>query len=91
MSFALFGPTQAASSAKVGLLPQPQKSGGNFVYSFTQPAGVSGVSYHADWRADLGTGSWISINDTGSGATHVFSVPIEGNGKMFVRLRVSSP
>jgi hypothetical protein len=31
-------------------LPRPQKVGGNFVASFTQPAGVSGIPYGAEWN-----------------------------------------
>ncbi|TCO94709.1 autotransporter-associated beta strand protein [Chthoniobacter flavus] len=91
VTFSMFGPTQSATTANVSLLPQVQKNGGNFVCSFTEPAGVSGVTYAADWRSDLKTGSWLPITDTGTGTTHIFSVPIGSNAKLFIRLRVSTP
>ena len=83
--------TKAAATARMSLLPQPQKSGGYFVCTFTQPAGVTGVTYNADWRSDLATGNWMPITDTGAGATHIFSVPVGTNTALFIRLRVSSP
>ena len=72
-------------------LPQPQFVGDNYVVTFAQPAGVSGIIYGAEWSADLTPGSWAPIADTGSGTTHTFSVSIGSNQKMFIRLRVSSP
>ena len=65
-------------------------SGGNFFFSFTQPAGVSGITYGAEWCADFSAG-WTAVSDTGSGTLHVFSVAIGSNAKIFMRLRVSSP
>jgi hypothetical protein len=74
-----------------GLLPQPQKIGDNFVVTFTQPTGVSGVIYGAEWSTTLLPGSWIPITDTGTGTQHVFSVPIGTKQKLFVRLTVVDP
>ncbi len=91
VAFALFGPSQDPSRLTSNQLPQLQKSGGNFVYSFTQPAGVSGLTYGAEWTASLSSGSWTPISDTGSGNIHTFLVPIGGNTKLFIRLRVSEP
>lgn len=89
--FALIGPNQDPSKATMSMLPQAQKSGGNYFFSFTQPPGVSGVTYGAEWRAALDAGNWQSVTDTGSGGNHIFSVPIGANRKMFMRLKVSSP
>ena len=52
---------------------------------------MSGVTYGAEWRADLSSGTWTPIADTGAGTTHTFSVPIAGNAQIFMRLKVSSP
>lgn len=89
--FGFFGPSQNPSQARIRLLPQPQLSGGNFFITFTQPAGVTGITYGAEWRPELTTGSWQTITDTGSGNVHTFSLPIAGNPKVFVRLKVTAP
>ncbi|MEO6755394.1 MAG: cadherin-like beta sandwich domain-containing protein, partial [Chthoniobacteraceae bacterium] len=90
--FAVLGPNQDPAKVAANLLPQPQRIGGNYVITFTQPTGVSGVTYSAEWKADLSAGSWTPITqDTGSGNTHTFSVPIGVNPKIFLRLKVSSP
>jgi hypothetical protein len=31
------------------LLPSPQQSGNNFIVTFSQPSGVSGITYGAEW------------------------------------------
>lgn len=71
-------------------LPLGQITGGNFVTSFQQPVGVSGISYGAEWGTTL-NGSWIPITDTGIPPQHIFSVPIGGRTSLFVRLRVTPP
>ncbi len=88
--FAFFGPNQNPTTASTALLPPAQRSGGNFFFSFTQPAGVSGITYGAEWCADFSDG-WTSVSDTGSGTLHVFSVAIGTNTKIFLRLKVTSP
>jgi hypothetical protein len=90
-ALALLGPNQDPSTAGVLLLPQVQKSGGNYSYSFTEPAGVSGVTYGAEWSTTLQTNDWHAISDTGAGTTHIFSVPTSGDLRLFLRLKVSSP
>jgi hypothetical protein len=54
-------------------------------------AGVSGVTYGAQWSADLSSGVWTPIADTGTGTTHTFSVPVGGNPQLFLRLTASEP
>jgi N-acetylneuraminic acid mutarotase len=71
-------------------LPQPQRIGGNYVVSLTEPAGVSGITYGAEWSPDLAAGSWLPVTDTGGGGVHTFSVPIAGKTKLFMRLTISS-
>jgi copper(I)-binding protein len=89
--FAFAGPNQNPVSAKVSQLPQMQQSGGNLLYSFTQPAGVSGVTYGAEWSQTLLSGSWTAVADTGTPPQHTFSVPIGSNTKLFMRLKVTNP
>lgn len=80
-------PTQGVSRA----LPVPQVDGTNYVLSFTRPPSVSGVTYGAEWSATLAPGSWVSIPNTSTPPQHTFSVPLSGNNKVFVRLKVTTP
>lgn len=89
--FAVLGPNQDPAKVVVSFLPQPQRIGTNYVLMFSQPAGVSGVTYGAEWCADLAVGNWTPMADTGSGTMHTFSVPVGTGDLMFFRLRVSSP
>jgi len=84
-----FGLNPTQNSA--GLIPQAQRIGPNFVTSFTQAAGVSGVTFGAEWTTSLLSGSWTPIPDTGTAPQHVFSWPVGSNPKMFMRLRVTDP
>ena len=88
--FGLFGPSQNPSQVAARLLPKPQRVGGNYTVTFTQPAGVSGVSYGAEWRTNLVSGAWQAITDTVTGTVHTFSVPIGINTRMFMRLTAIS-
>ncbi len=72
-------------------LPQPKVTAGVFGVTFTQPAGVSGITYGAEWSSTLAAGSWTPIPDTGSGSTHTFNVPVGGNPRMFMRYVVKTP
>ena len=72
-------------------LPQPERIGNDFVLTFTQPGGVSGITYGAEWSTTLLPGSWTPITDTGTGGTHTFSVPIGTNDRMFMRIVVTEP
>ena len=63
--FAFLGPYQDPSTASPAQLPQVQISGGNLFYSFTEPAGVSGITYGAQWSATMQPNDWHAIADTG--------------------------
>jgi subtilisin-like proprotein convertase family protein len=82
-----FGLNPKQNSA--GLLPQPQKTSNNFVISFIQPAGVSGVAYGAEWSQTLLPGSWTAVADTGTLPQHIFSVSIGTKTKLYMRLKVT--
>lgn len=88
---AFFGPSQDPATARVSQLPQPQVSGGTMFFSFTQPSGVSGITYGAEWSTSMKSGEWYPVTDTGSGSQHVFSIPMSGIPRTFLRLTVTSP
>ena len=84
-----FGLNPTLSNA--GPIPEPQRTGTNFVASFTQPAGVSGITCGAEWSTTLQAGSRTAIPDTGFGSTHTFSIAIGAAKKLFMRLNVTNP
>ena len=71
------------------LVPHGQIAGGNFTLSFTQPAGVSGITYGAESSTTLQAASWTPVADTGSNGQHVFRIPVAEKG--FLRLKVTDP
>lgn len=87
--FAFLGPYQDPSTANTSQLPQVQLGGSNFFYDFFQPADVGGVTYGAQISTDVGAGNWQAVPDTGSGAEHIFSVPIGAGSELFLRLTVT--
>jgi hypothetical protein len=91
--FAFIGPYQDPSTASVTQLPQVRLSGGSLFYSFTEPFGVSGVTYAAQWSATLAPNGWHPVADTGDPSatppTHLFSVPVAANTQLFMRLTVT--
>jgi hypothetical protein len=89
--FAFFGQGQDPALAQVGFLPQVQLSGGSCSYSFSQPAGVGGISYRAESSTTLLPGSWQVVPDTGTAPQHVFSVPVDSAPERFLRLKVTNP
>jgi hypothetical protein len=74
-----------------GQIPRAQRSGDNFVITFTQPTNVSGVTYGAEWSTALLPGSWTSIPNSSTPPQYTFSVPIESRAKLYMRLKVSAP
>jgi len=88
--FALFGQNQNPAQMTAAQLPQPQIVGGNYVYSFTEPVGVSGIRYGVEYTSSLSFASWQPVTDAGSGTLHIFSVPIGSNPQMFMRLTLTN-
>ncbi len=72
-------------------LPQAVLTGGSFRVSFTQPAGVSGVTYRAEWSPSLSLQTWTPVADTGAGTTHTFDVPTGSKSRVFMRYLVTAP
>jgi probable HAF family extracellular repeat protein len=91
--FAFLGQYQDPSTVSPAQLPQVQISGGNLIYSFTEPYGVSGITYGALWSATRQPNDWHAVPDTGDlSATppaHLFSVPMGTNAQLFMRLTVA--
>ena len=69
-------------------MPQATASGNFLSYEFTEPNGVSGLTYGAEWSATLGN-DWQPVTDTGIAPVHNFRVPLDGP-KKFLRLRVTT-
>jgi len=92
-AFAFLGPYQNPSTVTPAQLPQVQMGGGNLFYSFTEPYGVSGITYGAQWSATMHSNDWHTITDTGDPSAtppgHVFSIPINTN-QLFMRLTVTA-
>ncbi len=93
--FAFAGPNQNPASAKANQLPRLQMGSDSthtwLYYSFTQPAGVSGVTYKAEWCQTLQSGNWTEVTDTGTFPQHTFSVNAGTNTQLFIRLKVTNP
>jgi hypothetical protein len=62
---------------------------GNLSFNYTQPAGVSGITYCADWSINLI--QWHPIPNTGSGNNPIFSVPVGTHASMFLRHHITEP
>jgi len=73
-----------------GQLPQSQITGGNLVYRFTPPAGVSGIDYRAEWSPSLSE-NWTPVSSSGLAPQQVFSIPLGNHERLFMRLVVTRP
>ena len=80
-------PTSGSSNQ----LPQAQHSGGNFFFDFIPPAGVSGITYGAEWSTTLQSDDWNPIPDTGTPPQHLFSVPTDSKDRLFLRFQITDP
>jgi len=91
--YAFWGPYQDPSTVSASQLPQVQISGGNLFYSFTEPAGVSGITYGAQSSTTLQPNGWQAVTDTGDSSAsppvHIFSVPTGTNAQLFIRLTLT--
>lgn len=76
-------------SNSAGLLPAPQLADGDLVIRFAQPVGVGGIVYGAEWSTTLLPDSWVAVPDSGELPEHVFSVPVAGKPRLYMRLKVT--
>lgn len=88
--YALLGPAINPAQASADDLPKPQLDGGNFLYDFSEPANVSGVTYGAESSSGM-ENDWQAVIDSGTGPRHVFSVSTNGLPRQFLRLKVTRP
>jgi len=72
-------------------VPQPILSGGTFGFAFTEPPGIGGIAYSAEWTISLNPPSWQPVPDTGSGTTHIFNVAMGNLPSLFMHLKLSVP
>jgi M6 family metalloprotease-like protein len=77
--------------ASTGLVPRMQMAGANFTVTFTEPDGVSGITYGAEWSTTMQPASWISIPDAGVAPQHTFTIPMAANPELFLRLKITAP
>ena len=77
-------PTLANSGSAI---PQPARIGNTFTVTFTQPGGLTGVTYGAQWSRNLA--DWFAVADTGSGSSHTFTVSTSGEPKVFFRYQIT--
>ncbi|MBK8478204.1 MAG: hypothetical protein IPL39_18445 [Opitutaceae bacterium] len=63
--------------------PVPELTGNSLECTYTQPTGVSGITYGGQWSTDLV--NWTALPDTGSGTTHTFNVSTTGLTRCFFR------
>lgn len=73
-----------------GALPAWQKSDSDFVFNFTQPSAVSGVSYTAEYNASLDPAGWTPIPNSAVPPAYTFQTPAV-SGRLYLRVRVILP
>ena len=86
--FGLIGPAQNPATASPAQLPSLQLVSGTYRYDFTEPAGVSGITYAAEWSPSLAPNSWQPVPDLGTGTRHIFEAPRD-QPRWFLRLLLS--
>lgn len=77
-------PTVANSGSAI---PQPTRIGNTFTVTFTEPGGLTGVTYGAQWSRNLA--DWFPVPDTGSGNSHTFTVDTSAEPKVFFRYQIT--
>lgn len=70
-------------------LPAAQLTGNQLMIDFTQPSGVGGVTYEAEWNAGLSTGDWAPVSNSSTPPRYTFKVPTVGRQAAFMRLKVT--
>jgi hypothetical protein len=70
-----------------GKLPLAHFAAGVLGITFSEPVGITGVTYGAETSINLI--SWLPVPDTGSGGTHTFQQPAGGEPRLFMRHRVT--
>lgn len=71
-------------------LPQWFNNEVEYYLDFTEPFGIFGITYGAEWSATMSPLDWHPITDTGTNGRHFFVVPNNGSTQLFFRLKASS-
>jgi surface-anchored protein len=69
--------------------PAAQVVSGQLGFVFTPPPSVSGITYQAEWSSTLLPGSWADLPDTGVPPERRFMIPMTGQERRFLRLKIS--
>ena len=77
-------PTNGNSPSSV---PLPTRGLNSLTLTCTQPTGVAGVIYAAQYSPDLV--HWNDVTDTGATGTHVFTVSTVNQPRMFMRWKIT--
>ena len=80
-------PTAATSHQ----LPQPILTGSFVELSFTQPAGISGLSYIGEYSTTLAPTAWLPLPNTSIPPLHTYRVPRSTGQQIFMRIKVTVP
>lgn len=70
--------------SNAGQLPKCVVSGGNLTIEFTEPGGVSGITYGAEHSTNLV--NWAAITNSGTGTTNIFTISVGSEPRGFLRL-----
>ena len=84
-----FGLNPVFSSANQ--LPILTSSAGTLGFTFTEPSGISGIRYGAEWTQTLNSPTWTALPDAGSGSLHDFRTFVGRLPSAFMRLKVTVP
>jgi hypothetical protein len=71
-------------------VPQPKRVGDCFELRYSRAHLAPDMEFGAEWSPDLSPGSWRNVPDSGDDGEHVFSVPLNGASRLFMRHRVRS-
>ncbi|MBL9129624.1 MAG: choice-of-anchor M domain-containing protein, partial [Verrucomicrobiaceae bacterium] len=79
------------SGSSTHQLPQGGMNGTFFEMSFTQPLGVTGISYGAEYSTTMAPTDWHPVPNSATPPLHLYRVPATGEQKVFMRIQVTTP
>jgi hypothetical protein len=79
------------SGSSTHQLPQGGMNGTFFEMSFTQPLGVTGISYGAEYSTTMAPTDWHPVPNSATPPFHLYRVPATGEQKVFMRIQVTTP
>jgi uncharacterized delta-60 repeat protein len=75
--------------AATGTLPPWQWTQAYGTSTFEAPAGITGITYGAEWSTSMAAGDWHAIPDSGTGGRHTFTFALNDAPRVFVRWRIT--